>query len=173
MRIKLPVLLTIAVFALECGAQSLPEVARQERRRQRQIVSKYVFTNADMTLAPVAGTPPPEARPAVAGKETDASAPEGRTEAEWRAEFARVRSDVPRAEERVALLQLQLNELNRQLLNQGDMYNREGQLVPQIQAATEDLESARMQVTTAEQTVVDLQDELRRSGAPVGWGRPQ
>ena len=97
----------------------------------------------------------------------------GRTEEEWRAEFERLRTAVPRAEERVALLELQLNEMNRQLLNQGDMYNREGQLLPLIQSASEELEVARDRVTSAEQAVVDLQNELRRSGAPAGWGRRQ
>ncbi len=174
MTLKIPVLLIIGVFTFESGAQSLPEVARQERQRQKQIVSKYVFTNADMTLAPATTAPGPEAALAApAGEETPAPTSGGRTEEEWRAEFERLRTAVPRAEERVALLELQLNEMNRQLLNQNDMYNREGQLLPLIQSASEELEVARNRVTSAEQAVVDLQNELRRSGAPAGWGRRQ
>jgi hypothetical protein len=73
----------------------------------------------------------------------------------------------------VALLELQLNELNRMLLNQSDMYNREGQRLPQIQSTQEELETARDNVTTAEKAVVDLREELRRSGAPASWEPPQ
>ena len=173
MTVRILFLLIIGVFALDCNAQSLPEVARQERERQKQVVSKYVFTNEDLTLARVPTVPLREESPGDADQETAAPTQGGRTEEQWRAEFNRLQADVPRSQERVALLELQLNELNRMLLNQSDMYNREGQLAPQIQSTQEELETARDNVTTAEKAVVDLREELRRSGAPAGWGRPQ
>jgi hypothetical protein len=63
MTVRILFLLIIGMFALDCNAQSLPEVARQERELQKQIVSKYVFTNEDLTLARVPTVPPPGGKP--------------------------------------------------------------------------------------------------------------
>ena len=76
-----------------------------------------------------------------------------------------------RAEEKAQLLDLRVKDLNSQLLNRSDIYNRENQLGPQITAAQMQLEDARVEAEQAKKKVTDLEDELRRAGGPPGWAR--
>src|SRR5215475_12525650 len=51
-------LILIALFAISAGAQSLPEVARQERERKANLNASHVLTT-DTPKAPATDTPPP------------------------------------------------------------------------------------------------------------------
>ena len=171
MTFRVLVFLIVGVFGLECSAQSLTDVAKGERERQKQISSTRTFTNENIvqTERPASRTAEESPAPAEPAEE---AAQGGRGEVEWRADFTDARAELTRNQDRVAVLELQLNELNRQLLSQSDMYNREARLLPQIQNTQENLEAARADVETATQAIADLRTDLRRSGAPAGWGRP-
>jgi hypothetical protein len=68
-------------------------------------------------------------------------------------------------------VQLELNKLNMDLLTRSDIYNKEGQLNPLIDAKNKELAEAERAVIAARDNVSQLEDDLRKSGAPVGWAR--
>ena len=181
MRFATILILAMVVIVIDAQAQSLPELARQERARQGRTLSSRIFTNETL---PARRTPvrplaqPVETTPDTGAAEPSGPEPEdigptagGRTEAEWRKVFSEARDEITRSDELVELVEAQLSELNRQLLNQSDIYNREYTLGPQILAKEEELEAARQRAEGARGALPDLQEELRRAGGPAGWGR--
>ena len=158
-------------FALDCSAQSLADIARKERERQKTVQSKIVVTGGAATT--VAGTSSTSAAPAPTPpvKPPELTDKQGHDEKYWRAAFQKARDDVKRAETRVELLDLKVKELNTQLLRQSDIYNRENRLGPEITAAQKELEDTRKEAAQAKQKIPDLEDELRRSGGLAGWAR--
>ena len=176
MRSKLQLAWLLAiVFAIDCSAQTLADVARRERERQKRLHSEVVVTNgattttAASTSSTAATTPAANAE--TPAKPTGPTDNKGHDEKYWRAQFQKARDDVKRAEEKVQLLDLRVKDLNSQLLNRSDIYNRENQLGPQITAAQMQLEDARVEAEQAKKKVTDLEDELRRAGGPPGWAR--
>jgi hypothetical protein len=177
MKPRLPLAWLLAiVFAVDCSAQSLADIARRERERQKRLHSEAVVVNGATTTT-AASTSSTSATSAVATPPADAARPTGPTdnkghnEKYWRDLFQKARNDQKRAEERVQLLDLRVKDLNSQLLNRTDIYNRENQLGPQITAAQKELDDARAQAELAKKKVTDLEDELRRAGGPPGWAR--
>jgi hypothetical protein len=166
---------------------SLGDAARQERARQKASTGNIKITND--TLGTSAALPPEaeDAKPESAdGKTADGKdvKAEGKTdakpeakvegpadEASWRAVFKQARDDVKRAEDRSQLAQLELNKLNMDLMNRSDIFNKENQLNPLIDAKNKELAAAEKAVVDARAKVTQLEDELRRSGAPIGWSR--
>ena len=182
MKFGIFLLLVIASIAIDAGAQSLPEIARQERERQGRTVSTRVFTNE--TLPGLRGgstSRSPEPAGAASGEPTAEPVEQpatdagptagGSTEEQWRKMFADARAEIVRSDDRVQLLEPELTDLNHQLLNRADLYNREYTLGPQIQAKEEELVAARQRADDARRAVTDLGQELRRAGGPAGWGR--
>jgi hypothetical protein len=166
------------VFAQE---PSLGDVARQERARQKSITgNNKQITNESLGTA-VAEPPAPETdKPADdATKPSDASADAKadvksaapHDEATWRAAFKEARDDVKRAEDRSKVLQLDLNKLNSDLLTRSDIFNKEGQLIPAIDAKNKELTTSEKAVEDAKQKLMQLENDLRRSGSPIGWSR--
>jgi FtsZ-binding cell division protein ZapB len=179
------VLLILALNSLAFAQQvSLGDIARQERARQKSVTSKNPVTNE--TLGTAAALPPtsePEkaasdrAKPAAAATDSEAAKPADATadgphdEATWRDAFKQARDKIKRAEDRVQVLQLELNRLNMDLLTRSDIYNREGQIPPLINAKNEELAKAERDADEARERVSQLENELRRAGAPFGWSR--
>lgn len=182
--------LTIFVLTIATSsfAQSVVDVARKERERQRTakssvvVVSNVPTPNAETTPA---STPDASATPAApgtsatatAGASTPAAAStgikdnKGRDEKYWRDTFQKARDDVKRAEAKIEILDVKVKDLNTQLLRQSDVYNRENRLGTQISAAQKEIDDARLEVEAARKKVLDLEDELRRSAGPPGWAR--
>jgi len=176
MRSKLQLAWLLAiVFAVDCSAQTLADVARRERERQKRLHSEVVVTNgattttAASTSSTAATTPAANAE--TPAKPTGPTDNKGHDEKYWRAQFQKARDDVKRAEEKAEILDLRVKDLNSKLLNRSDIYNRENLLLPEITAAQNDLEAARAQAEQAKKKVTDLEDELRRAGGPPGWAR--
>jgi hypothetical protein len=170
------------VFAQE---PSLGNVARQERARQKASTGNLKVTKVtNDTLGTSAALPPdPDAEDVKAADGKDIKA-EGKTEAKpeaktdgardeatWREAFKQARDDVKRAEDRGQLVQLELNKLNMDLMNRSDIFNKENQLNPLIDAKNKELAASEKAIIDARQKVTQLEDELRRSGAPIGWSR--
>ncbi len=175
MRIRFIALLVAGLLSAEAGAQSLPDVARSERERRREVTPGRVFTNETLaTLGSisiigaraVAGATPAQAD---ADDEEDT---EVRGEAQWRQLFSEARAEVVRAGERLQLNQQEVVDLNQRLLTESGLFNREGLLLPEIQAKEEEIVEGQARVAAADQAISDLQQDLRRAGAPAGWGRP-
>jgi hypothetical protein len=175
------ILLTLlfVVFAVDCSAQSLADVARRERERQKRLHSEVIVANGATTTTAAAtsstsSTPSTSAAPAPQAEEAKPTGPtdnKGHDEKYWRTQFKKARDDAKRADEKVQLLDLRVKDLNGQLLNRTDIYNRENQIGPQIAAAQKELEEARTQAELAKKKITDLEDELRRAGGPPGWSR--
>jgi hypothetical protein len=171
----------ILVVTVDAQSQTLADVARSERSRQKAPASK-VYTNADLTPpgsaqpVPSPASPP---SPASAAPESDAapaarSGPvdkQGRDERYWRETFETARAELKRAEDRMLVLETQRNELNLQILRQSNLYNRENVLGAQLKVLETELAAVRMARDAAIQRLSALEEELRRSGGPPGWAR--
>jgi hypothetical protein len=185
-RTKAPTIaLLVLAFSYLPGyaGQSLPEFARQERARREAnpVESIRVFTNENLPRGPQPGPPDrvqagevPDEPPSPAGTPDEAPSAETApvTEDEWRTLFAEARTEIQRAENSLTLLRLERAELSQQLLTRDDIYNRELQLQPRIQEKEEQLAAGQARLDTANKALADLQEALRRSGSPAGWGRP-
>jgi hypothetical protein len=171
-------------FALNCFGQSVADIARQERERQKVAKSRVTIiagravsgtlTQASTPAAPAANSssstaPAPAIAPAV--KPVEPRDKNGHDEKYWRDTFQKARADARRADDAVTLLDLRLKDLNVQYLRQGDVYNRENLIGSEINSAQKELEDARKQADQAKQRLVDLEDELRKAGGPPGWAR--
>jgi chromosome segregation ATPase len=167
--------LVFLTFSLNSFAQSIAEVARQERERQKSARSTVVITSQTRTTT--AESPSTTSTPAAATATTAAAGSSGptdnngRDEKYWRAAFQKARDDAKRAETKVEVLDLRVKDLNTQLLRQSDIYNKENRVGADITAAQKELEDARKETEQAKKKVTDLEDELRKSGGPAGWAR--
>lgn len=170
-------LLIVGMLSAEVSAQSLADVARKERARQKSIESKITITN-EQASAGTAGTPTaPQTKQPSPGTQAAEGMPKGptdnkgRDEKYWRETFQKAREELKRAEDRVVLLDLRLKDLNTRLFRQSDMYNRENRLLPEITSTQADLETARQDVEKAKQKIAQLEVELRQTGGLPGWAR--
>ena len=186
--------LLILVFNSMVFAQgvSLGDAARQERARQKASTGNLKVTKVtNDTLGTSAALPPepedakadgPDGKPVEGkdGKDGKDLKAEGKTEAKgdgtrdetaWKEAFKQARDDVKRAEDRGQLVQLELIQLNMDLMNRSDIFNKENQLNPLIDAKNKELAASEKAIIAARQKVTQLEDELRRSGAPIGWSR--
>lgn len=169
-------------------AQSAPEpeeLARIARELQESRTGSpratRVFTNdnirrvgrplaaASGMIAPNGALPAAEAD--VGQASGGASRAGGRTEAEWREAFAAAHEEIERAEDRLTLAEQELQTLDRRLLTESSLYNREGQLGPMITAKREEIAQAEVRVRQAHAALAALQTELRTAGGPPGWAR--
>ena len=172
-RLQLAWLLAI-VFAVDCSAQTLADVARRERERQKRLHSEVIVSNGATITTAASTSSTTETTSAAAPAPAKPAGPadnKGHDEKYWRDQFQKARDEVKRAEEKVQILDLRVKDLNSKLLNRSDIYNRENQLLPEITAAQKELEEARAQAEQAKKKITDLEDELRRAGGPPGWSR--
>ena len=79
--------------------------------------------------------------------------------------FAQTLTDV------IQFLDLKIKQLNTDMLQYSSFYNREYRLGPDIAATQKELEDARKESELANKKIIDLEDELRKSGGPAGWAR--
>jgi len=176
------VLLILALNSLMAAQpQSLGDAARQERNRQKTTESKNTFTNETLGIA----LTEPDAEPAdkSGDKDKDKAAADAtkaadskaeaapRDEVWWRDAFKQARDDAKRAEDRSKVTQLELNQLNMDLLTKRDSFNPEADILPKIAAKNAELAKAEKDAAQANEKVKQLEDDLRRSGAPAGWAR--
>ena len=179
---KVLALLSLLIFSFETSAQTIADIARKERARQKQFQeqNRRTYTNATATVAPA----PPRPAESAAGETTPAvktdAAPaepagpvdnQGRGEKYWRDQFQKTREDLRRAEEKVQLLEARVKELNTQLLNRSDIYNRENRIGAEITAAQKDLDAARIEAEQARNKISNFEEELRGAGGLPGWAR--
>ena len=180
MRIRFIASLVLGLLCFESGAQSLPDVARRERRRE--VAEGRVYTNENVASGgsvSAADNPteidsdaPPIADSATTDEVEGEGGGEVRTEEIWRQMFGEARDELTRSQERLELTEQQLTDLSQRLLTDSDFFNNENILGPAIQTMRDQLVVAEARVEAANQAITDLRQELRRAGAPAGWGRP-
>jgi Flp pilus assembly protein TadD len=126
-----------------------------------------VYTIDDLRRAGGGRTPgaaPPQPPPPV----VRASAQElGEIEAHWRDKAAERREAVRSAEQRVAALKAQIDQLQRRT----GPTSADGDLERERAKAQDDLDSAQERLAKAQRRMDDLQDEARRKGLPADWLR--
>src|SRR5215471_19717751 len=120
---RLTILAVLCLCSLDCFAQSLADVARKERERQKQTATKNVIVESGVTTTTAAGT---SAATETALKPGEVKDNKGHDEKYWRDRFQQARDDAKRADARVLVLDNRLKELNTQYLNRTDIFNREG-----------------------------------------------
>jgi chromosome segregation ATPase len=176
----------LLLFALDCSAQTLADIARQERERQKRLHSAVVVVNgattttAASTSSITGETTTTAASTSSTASTTTSAAPakptgpvdnNGHDEKYWRTQFDNARAALKRAQDNVQLLDLKIKDLNTQLLRQSDLYAREYRLGPQIADTQKQLDDANKQVDEAKKKIADLEDALRHAGGPPGWAR--
>jgi hypothetical protein len=171
------------------NAQTIADVARRERAKKPADQSSLSVTNqnlkkkaANLTdekpeaapatpattapAAPAAAQAPAAAVP-VAGQAVPVG--DGRDEKWWKEKFDAARTDIRRAENQVALAQLELNNANRDYMTRS--YDPDGRGLNAIAAARQKLADANTAVSSSRSKLAQLEEDLRRAGAPAGWGR--
>ena len=174
-------ILLLLTFAVDASAQTIADIARRERARQKQVQNKGTYTNS---TTPATLTPPTAAGAAApaqttAEKPADAAAAKpagpvdnrGRDEKYWRDAFQKARTDLKRAEDNVQILEGKVKDLNTQVLRQSDVYNRENVIGSQITATQKELDTAKKDAEQARAKVTSLEEELRTTGGLPGWAR--
>ncbi len=184
--------LSALVFAsaavADTAAQSLVEVARQERLRREALARQAgpdappprVYTDADLVYSgrltmrvgdgPDAGAESGEAA-------TDAAAPPAAPEAagagdeeQWRNRMAEARRALEQAEHRADDLQTRVNRLWADFTARDDPAQRAAIEQDRLGALAE-LEETQAEADELARAITDLRDEARRAGVPPGWLR--
>jgi hypothetical protein len=171
--IRIVLAVAITVLSMDCWAQTIADVARQERERQKQTQSQPKYSNTGIP-ATVSVTPSSTVVSAPAGAASQSSGvtdSKGRDEKFWRTAFQKARDEAKRTDDKVQVLDLRIKELNSQLLVRSDIYNRENTIGAQLRTAEAELELARKDAEQAKQKLADLEEELRKSGGLAGWAR--
>src|SRR3989442_6129641 len=95
--------LCLVFFALDCSAQTLADVARQERERQKRLHSQVVVASGTTTTTTAStGSTAAVVAPAAPAAPSDNKNP---GEKKWRAPIPKGPEDVREKEERVQLLE--------------------------------------------------------------------
>jgi hypothetical protein len=147
-------------------AQTIADVARQERERRKAVeseTSESIPVVTSVTPASTVGsTVTTRVKTATANEESKSTVPtdlQGHDEKYWRAKFDAARLAVKRAEDNLKLLDMRFNQT---ILMRG---------WSGIVALQKDV--ARKDLADAQQKIADLEDQLRRSGGLPGWSRPR
>ena len=185
----LTVLVLVSSAAAGAAAQSLVEVARQERLRREALARQAgpdtaptrVYTDADLVYSGrLTMRVDDQARDA--GAESGAAATEPATpaappetagagdEERWRNRMAEARQALEQAERRAAELQTRVNRLWADFTARDDPAQRAA-IEQERAAALDELEATEAEADELARAIIDLRDEARRAGVPPGWLR--
>ena len=181
--------LLVALCASQAAAQSLAEIARQEKLRRAALAENAaaedaapkVYTNADLRgggrlttsegpvppaaaagAADTAATPPAEDAAQTAGAST--------AEDQWQNRINAVRQARDRAELMAEALQNRVDGLLAEFTSRDDPAQR-AVIGQDRQAALEELENTRAEIDDLARQIADIQEEARRASVPPGWLR--
>ena len=185
----LTVLVLVSSAAAGAAAQSLVEVARQERLRREALARQAgpdaaptrVYTDADLVYSGRL-TMRVDDQERDAGAESGAEATEPATpaappetagagdEEPWRNRMAEARQALEQAERRAAELQTRVNRLWADFTARDDPAQRAA-IEQDRAAALDELEATEAEADELARAIIDLRDEARRAGVPPGWLR--
>jgi hypothetical protein len=170
------------------SAQSLGEVAREQRAKREKNPPTKVWTNDNIpkvariepapsspeSAPPVPETAPPAAEGAPPGAPAASSeAPaedKKRTEEYWRGRFKAARAQLADAEERQHLAEDELNLLQIQETRELDPAANQA-LGAKVVAKSAEVDQARAVTEKAQKALDNLQKEFDTSGAPADWSK--
>ena len=168
MKKTLGVLLLIASTHVVANAQTIADLARQERAKRQSSPNAIVFSNRSIKTGSAASNPASQAK---AESPAPPPAPEtdGRDEKWWRSHFEQVRADIQRLEGLIPVLEADVTVANREFLTRS--YDPDGRGQRAIADAKAKVEAAKADLAQAKERRAQLDEELRRSGSPAGWAR--
>lgn len=186
----LTALVRIALFIAAMGsmlyAQSLADLAKQEKERRKEVQDAKVITGEDAARYRTQTTEPAAEQPAVReAPEKNGSAEkakpgtadpdepvdfEGRPESYWRKTMAEARQRVADLEKEATALVLKINSLQTQFYNEDDPYKREG-IGRELNKSFYEQDTNKEELAKAKDVLQDLEKEARKSGALPGWLR--
>ena len=193
MKLITPLGLAALLFAptavADATAQSLVEVARQERLRREALARRIgpdaapprVYTDADLVYSGRL-TMRVDDRERDAGAEPGATATEPANptaspeaagtgdEERWRNRMTEARQALEQAERRAAGLQTRVNRLWADFTARDDPAQRAAIERDRV-AALDELEETEAEADDLARAITDLRDEARRAGVPPGWLR--
>jgi len=154
------------------SAQSLADAARKERARQKEVqkevkgpVTTFNAQGAAVTTKATTSSTTSEAKP------FELKDNNGNDEKYWRKLFDKARTDLKQAQDQAQVLDNKIKNLNTEILNRSDIYNRENVLGAEVSKNQKDLDDAHRKVDDAKQKISDLEEDLRKAGGPAGWAR--
>ena len=174
MKRKLEVWMGVAALAgalaATAGAQSLGDLARQERAKKgppSATVKEYTNDNlptsggiSEMGAASQAATSTSPAAARVEEKQED----RGKLEAEWRARFKEQKDKIAMLERELALRSTEGKSRSVSLALE---YNT--RLAEEDKKYQDELNQMKKDLADAKQRLEDMTDELRRANLPSGW----
>jgi len=177
----------VGVFSSFCPAQSLGELARQEKeKRNKGAKASRVYSNEDISSGTSSASPAPfnsssasslgpsaPSSALSAAQGPDSAKPKEDPERLWSKKFMDAKKKLQEAQNKTQVLQSRFNDLNLQLLRQGDIYDREHLLGPMLAQVQQQMAQNKADIQTAEQELENLREELRKSGNPVSWENSQ
>lgn len=189
--VLLPAIFLIA-FISAANAQSLADLAKQEKERREGVKGNRVITEEEVAkytreshASPVAAEQPSsDARPG--GQEEGADAekakkdgPEsdeptdfqGRPESFWRKTMADARQSVKDLTNEANVIVLKIADLQNKFYSMDDGFNRET-IQREIQKSFYEQDLNRNNLEKAKAALKDLENEARKSGALPGWIAP-
>lgn len=182
MKVTNGILLITAFLTISSGAgqaQSLADLARQEKERQaQQKKATKVYTNDDLGSASTsagtaASTDVNEGEaPASAADSSAASAPEKKKEDPervWSKKFMDANAKVQAAKDKSVALQNKLRDLNQQTMLRDDVYDGTREYFDLMAQTRQEMAKNDGDLKEAEAALEDLQEQLRKSGDPIGW----
>ena len=185
--VLLPMTLLIT-FVSASYAQSLADLAKEEKERRQEITDNRVITSEDVAKYrsepyPSAAVPEkpsdaaqPDKRDTDAENKTETGDPaedeptdfEGRPESFWRKTMAEARQRVKDLTNEANVLVLKIADLQTKFYNIGDGFKRED-IQREIQKSYYEQDLNKQNLEKAKDALQDLENEARKSGALPGW----
>lgn len=185
----LSALVLVAAATTYTTAQSIVEVARQERLRREALARQAgpdapptrVYTDADLVYSGRltmrvddrerdAGAEPGAAATEPAPPAASPEAAGAGDEERWRNRMTEARQALGQAERRAAELQIRVNRLWADFTARDDPAQRAAIEQDRV-AALDELERTEAEADGLVRAITDLRDEARRAGVPPGWLR--
>lgn len=187
----LPILaLLLGGFWLPASAQetSLADAARKARDQKKEAPrAKRVFTNDDIPSPGSAAVSTPMSAAASGGsvdatvaastaatdeaaaKPADKPKNSAEDEAAWRKKFAELREKIAAAEKEIDIMQREWNLKLQQYYSDPNVALREQNSRGDINETKTKIDDKKKELEALKQQLAELQDDLRRAGAPAGW----
>ena len=103
--------------------------------------------------------------------ETESEASDAHDEAWYRAQAASIRSQLDLHQRQLSVLEQKLSQNQMQFYDDPNKTLQQEFSRKDIENLAQDLEKKKQEIAADEQAMTDLQDQLRREGAPSGWLR--
>jgi hypothetical protein len=175
---------SLFLVPLEAHAQqpapSVADAARKAREEKKEAPKPAkVFTNDNIPGAgsvSVVGPPPAENAPAAKDKDSGATFPKvvtppAKDEKYWRETFAKVRKQIQQDQDDLAIMQRELAQLQVQYYPDPQKAMSQQYSQADIKAKQDKIDAKQAEVTRLNQTLSDMEDDLRKSGGDPSWSR--